>query len=335
MNMLRALVAMAVCLLAGATTASAACVRIDATVSLAFPRDSNGRLTVLASGRASVYNQFGNVDNLCNLWAETNIKSADTGQQVGTNPYGCISSGSITCNAQASATEGSCYQAIMSVQALAAPAILYTPWDATTAVASPVVCAPAQPDGPAPRDNCPIVIDLDGESFRLGDLAEPVTFDLDADGVPEKLSWTRRGSRVGFLARDLNHNGVIDDGTELFGWATRLADGSNAEVGYRALAELDSPALGGNGDGVVDSRDAGFRDLVVWVDANHDGVTQPGELVPLPAAGILALNYDYGESRRRDGSGNLFRYRSSALIEKPGKAPQFYPTWDVIFAESP
>lgn len=80
--------------------------------------------------------------------------------------------------------------------------------------------------------------------------------------------------------------------------------------GFLALAEFDSTANGGNGDGSVDSLDAVFASLRLWRDADHDGVSEPGEIHPLPALGLTALELDYRESRRTDAHGNQFRYRA-------------------------
>ena len=55
----------------------------------------------------------------------------------------------------------------------------------------------------------------------------------------------------GFLVRDINGNGTIDTGRELFGDNTLLSDGTIAANGFEALADLDS-----NADGVVDVNDA-------------------------------------------------------------------------------
>lgn len=80
---------------------------------------------------------------------------------------------------------------------------------------------------------------------------------------------------------DRNHDGQINNGTELFGTATQLANGQRAGNGYAALAEMDT-----NHDGKISAADAGWKDLQVWVDANHDGKVEAGELKTLHQLGI-------------------------------------------------
>jgi hypothetical protein len=129
----------------------------------------------------------------------------------------------------------------------------------------------------------PMVLDLDGNGVQTLGLSSGVQFDLMAAGQKISTGWV--GSGDGLLAMDRNGNGTIDDGSELFGSATKLADGSNARTGYEALAALDT-----NGDGKLDSKDAAFGDLRVWVDANADGVSQAGELSSLKDRGITSLD---------------------------------------------
>jgi hypothetical protein len=92
---------------------------------------------------------------------------------------------------------------------------------------------------------------------------------------------------------------VIGSGAELFGTATRLADGTLAEDGFEALAALDT-----NRDGVVDANDAGFGSLKVWRDADSDGQTDAGELLSLDQAGVRSLNVQAAQTHRLD-SGNF------------------------------
>jgi len=104
---------------------------------------------------------------------------------------------------------------------------------------------------------------------------------------------------------DRNHDGVINDGTELFGSATKLADGSRAGNGYAALAQMDS-----NHDGHISSQDASFADLKLWVDANHDGKTDAGELHSLTELHITDLNLHASTGTAVD-NGNLLALTSS------------------------
>ena len=109
----------------------------------------------------------------------------------------------------------------------------------------------------------------------------------------------------GLLARDLNGDGAINSGAELFGSATTLANGQAAPDGYSALNELDS-----NHDGVINSQDAAFTDLRVWVDANADGVTEQGELKTLAQLNISQLSLATDSHASLD-NGNVVGLNSS------------------------
>jgi hypothetical protein len=177
----------------------------------------------------------------------------------------------------------------------------------------------------------PILIDLDGDGFRLAGLDQAVTFDLDVDGVADTIAWTVQGGDDAFLVLDRNGNGTIDDGQELFGNATRLVSGHPAGNGYVALREYDSPSAGGNGDLAVDAADAVWNRLQVWTDTNHDAVSQPTELRSLAAAGVHRVETRYGELRRTDRYGNVFRFKARALIEDRHGRPHWSTTYDVFF----
>jgi hypothetical protein len=127
------------------------------------------------------------------------------------------------------------------------------------------------------------------------------------------MSWTDPRRDVGFLAFDRNANGVIDNGEELFGNVTPLWPGTSrprATNGFEALASLESAVYGPSvPDGLIDSRDAAYEFLLVWVDRNHDGVSQAAEIQRASALGLVGVETQYNESRRRDEHGNEYRLR--------------------------
>lgn len=154
----------------------------------------------------------------------------------------------------------------------------------------------------------PIIIDTDGSGFHLTSAANGVLFDFFGDGKSIRIAWTDPGSTNGWLALDRDGNGKIDSGKELFGNVTTQPLSSTSN-GFLALAVFDQPDNGGNGDGVIDNRDAVWPKLLVWIDANHDGVSQPEELHHLDDLGIHSIGLMYTESRRVDAYGNEFRYK--------------------------
>jgi hypothetical protein len=131
------------------------------------------------------------------------------------------------------------------------------------------------------------------------------------------MSWPNVKAQNGWLALDRNGNGTIDDFTELFGNLTAQPSSATPN-GYLALAVFDDPNNGGNGNRAIDPGDSVYPYLRVWIDENHNGVSEPGELHTLSELGIFQIDLEYYPTPYVDENGNVFRYRSQ-IEDSAGK----------------
>lgn len=184
-----------------------------------------------------------------------------------------------------------------------------------------------------PIGGSPILVSWEGNRIELTAAENGVYFDLDGDGTLRRIAWTAPGSGAAFLVLDRNANGWIDDGTELFGNFTSQPPSFNPN-GFLALAVFDDPAHGGNGDGWITGEDDVFQHLQLWVDRNHDGVSQPEELQWLSDTDIVGISLDYKETRRRDRHGNEFRYMSEIVLDPQKEGGRRKLAVDVFFVGS-
>ena len=114
----------------------------------------------------------------------------------------------------------------------------------------------------------PLMINVGSSVANISD--QKFTFDLDADGAMEDISMP--GAGTGFLAYDKNEDGIINDGTELFG--------AISGDGFADLRQYDD-----DGNGWIDENDEIFHKLKVWYK-NGDG---EDELVDLLSADVGAI----------------------------------------------
>jgi hypothetical protein len=114
----------------------------------------------------------------------------------------------------------------------------------------------------------PLVLNFDGSAAQLR--SGTFQFDLKADGQSENLPLL--GSTSAFLALDKNHDGQVNDGSELFGPTT----GS----GFSQLAQYDSDQ-----NGWIDENDPVYSDLRLW-QPSSDG---KGQLATLAEKNVGAI----------------------------------------------
>lgn len=93
----------------------------------------------------------------------------------------------------------------------------------------------------------PLVINFNGSAAQLTDTS--FAFDIDSDGTQEQISFV--GPNSGFLALDLNGDGIINNGSELFG--------AQSGDGFADLARHDA-----DGNLWIDENDAVYADLRIW-----------------------------------------------------------------------
>lgn len=126
----------------------------------------------------------------------------------------------------------------------------------------------------------PILIPLDANAGfdELVDGNANVAFDLDGSGIQRKWAWIT--PKAGWLVFDPGRTGCVDSALQMFGNVTFWIFWPN---GYEVLSALDD-----NGDGVLSG--AELRGLAIWNDRNCDGVSEPGEVVPVEEFGIEAIS---------------------------------------------
>ncbi len=114
----------------------------------------------------------------------------------------------------------------------------------------------------------PLVLNFDGNAAQL--TQNTFSFDIDADGTEDQVSFVAPGS--GFLALDTNNDGVVNDGSELFG--------ALSGNGFADLAAYDQDT-----NGWIDENDEIYSRLRIWTQT----ASGENQLIALGEKGIGAL----------------------------------------------
>jgi hypothetical protein len=155
--------------------------------------------------------------------------------------------------------------------------------------------------------NTPLVLSFDAGPIEMiaAESTPMATFDISmrADSC---ISTDWPTAVTPWLVVDLDGNGTIDGGHELFGSGTRLASGAHASNGFAALAEFDADA-----NEVVDGNDARFGELMLWRDWDADRFSTPDELTRLIDSGVHSLPVEFDIDVSCDERGNCGVQRAS------------------------
>lgn len=148
----------------------------------------------------------------------------------------------------------------------------------------------------------PLVVNFDIPSAMLKNTK--FEFDIDVDGSADSIS--KLGSGSGFLSYDINGDGMINDGAELFGAKTGN--------GFAELANHDQ-----DGNNWIDENDEIFAKLKVWV-VNDDGTHTLFGLAEMNIGAIYLGNVetDYALGDLSDPDGMI--RRTGFFLYEDGRA---------------
>ena len=142
----------------------------------------------------------------------------------------------------------------------------------------------------------PLVLNFNGNAAEL--TTTRFSFDIDSDGQQDQIAFT--GPNSGFLALDRNNDGVINNGSELFGPTTGQ--------GFAELAAYDQ-----DGNQWIDENDSIYNKLRIW---SKDAQGQD-QLIALGQRGVGAIYLGQVTSpfALKDSDNNLLgQIRSSGVF---------------------
>ena len=160
--------------------------------------------------------------------------------------------------------------------------------------------APA--DAPVRPSALIVPLEKTAEGFTLSSAEGGVPFDIDGDGDLERVAWPAADANVAFLALDVNGDGLITSGRELFGAATYAA----ARNGCKALMQAFERD-GNERTGSIHEGHPIYERLLLWVDGNRNGRSEPAELLPARTR-FSEIGLGYGIVAWDDSHGNQVRF---------------------------
>ncbi|HPU29595.1 MAG TPA: hypothetical protein PLM71_04665 [Syntrophorhabdaceae bacterium] len=152
----------------------------------------------------------------------------------------------------------------------------------------------------------PIVLNLSGIFKGLSE--KTIDFDIDGDGITEKIHFVSEGS--GFLVIDKNNNGKIDDGKEVIG--------ATSGNGIKELKDYDS-----DGNGWIDEGDPIFLNLSVWEeDPLGNSIITPLKEKGIGAISLASAVTPFQIKNTKGNYGEILE--TGVFLNEDGKASAFH-----------
>lgn len=149
----------------------------------------------------------------------------------------------------------------------------------------------------------PLIINYDGPSANIK--TTRFDFDLNSDGIDESIPVIAEGS--GFLCMDMNNDGIINNGRELFG--------PSSGNGFEQLSQYDE-----DGNLWIDENDPIYDKLKIWVKDDNGN----DKLFALGQKGIGAIylgNIDSTFSMKNSSNSTIAENRDTGIfIREDGSA---------------
>jgi Ca2+-binding RTX toxin-like protein len=155
----------------------------------------------------------------------------------------------------------------------------------------------------------PIILDLDGDGIEIVPLKKSGTyFDYNGDGVVGHTAWI--GSGDGFLVFDADDSNTVNRASEfVFAQWSYIA----ARDMWALRAVFDT-----NQDEKLSATDKDFDKFKVWVDADGDAVTDPGELKTLRSLGLTSIPLTHNGAGKAYADGSRIYGTATATTTKGG-----------------
>ena len=146
----------------------------------------------------------------------------------------------------------------------------------------------------------PLIINLNNNLAEISN--QTFYFDIDSDGIKDEMYSLKSGS--GFLALDSNSDGIINDGSELFGTKT--------QNGFSELSLYDE-----DNNGWIDDGDSVFSKLLVWTkDENGNDILFKAKELGIGAICLNSYSVPFSYKSSSDNSLQAVnRYAGAFLYE--------------------